>query len=432
MTIIKTTTSVCPSCLEKVPATVSVEEGRVLLTKTCSEHGDSRALLARDVNFYYPSNSDGCSTGGCCMLNHSCSLIFELTDKCNLSCPTCFAASSPDKSWFLPVEDFEAQLDRLLEAGKTESDVVQLSGGEPTVHPEIERIIALCFDKGIDKVYLSTNGIRMGKEPDFVARLGKWADRLNIYLQMDGLTDAPYEQLRGAKGLLPIKQRAIKALLDTGIYVMPVMTVTPGVNDQEVGEVVRFGLDHHPQMDTVMLQPAMYAGRYTNDQPFERFTVGDMVRLVEEQTDGLFTSADFGPIPCSDPNCFSMAVGLVPEPGRLIPVSRYFPPYETWTNADVAERIERFRDQLPHKMVESIADDELVDQLLDLLTDGDSEKVVLNKTGSFFAVAIKPFMDAHTYDQDRVDKCCVHVVDRQGEPVSLCEYNTIRRPQGLL
>jgi len=176
----------------------------------------------------------------------------------------------------------------------------------------------------------------------------------------------------------------------------------------------------------------MYAGRYEQDMPFQRLTVGDVAKIVEEQTDGLFSIEDFGPIPCSDPNCFSMAVGLKQAGEKMIPVSRYFPPFETWAKPEIAAQIDKLRDKLPHNMLESLADDAVVEQLLDVLTGDIKEPLNLERTDQFFIVAIKPFMDAHTYDQDRIDKCCVHIVDRAGVPVSLCEYNTVRRPKGLL
>jgi uncharacterized radical SAM superfamily Fe-S cluster-containing enzyme len=123
-----------------------------------------------------------------------------------------------------------------------------------------------------------------------------------------------------------------------------------------------------------------------------------------------------------------MAVGLK-RGDRVIPISRYFPRFDTWNEPDVAKQVARFADRLPQNMIDVLAEDDLLDELLDLLASGDDENVDWQDYKSFFLVGIKPFMDAHTYDQDRVDRCCVHVVDREGEPVSLCEYNTLRRPR---
>jgi 7,8-dihydro-6-hydroxymethylpterin dimethyltransferase len=434
---IKETTSVCSTCLTKVPALVFEEENAAYLEKTCPEHGKERALLASDVRHYYRSGKGekgGCGPAGCGVLNnHSCTMIFEITEHCNLSCPTCFAASSPEQTWRMGLDEFETKLDRLVAAGKRDADIVQLSGGEPTTHPDLEKMVDLCFEKGIAKVYINSNGIRFGKEPELLERLAKHKENLQIYLQFDGTRPTTYDALRGAKGLFDLKMKALDNAIANGIYVLPVMAVTRDVNMDEIGTVLRLLLERHPHLNGVMLQPAFYAGRYLNEQhQQERVTISDIISEVEEQTKGMFTAADFGPIPCSDPNCFSLAVGMVSD-GKVIPISRYFPSFDTWEDEGVAERIASITDKMPQNMLDELADDELVDQLLDMLTQGgDDGEVGLRDYRDFFIVGIKPFMDAATFDQDRVEKCCTHVIDREGNPVSLCEYNTIRRPKGLV
>lgn len=431
MKLLKTTTSVCPRCLAKVPARVVERDGQVFLNKTCPTHGDEEALLASDARLYWNAAASECGTSGCCTLGHSCTLIFEITERCNLECPTCFSASSPEKTWQMPFAEFERKLSALLDGGRKDADMVQLSGGEPTIHPDLERMVALCFERGVRKVYVNTNGVRLGKEPELARRLAAidaGRDRLQFYLQLDGFEERTHELIRGARGLSPLKQKAIENLLDAGLYALPVMTVTRGVNLDEIGAVVRFMVERHPRMNTVILQPAFYAGRYDNERLVRRLTTAEVAHEVARQTD-LFSVEDFGPIPCSHPNCFALAVGLVKD-GKVIPVSRYFPRFETWREPEVAPMVARFADKLPQHMLDTLGDDALIDSLLDLLAGGD-DTIDWADHKSFVLVGIKPFMDAHTYDQDRVDRCCVHVVDRAGQPVSLCEYNTLRRPRGL-
>ncbi len=429
---IKTTTSVCPRCLIKVPAAAVFErEGQVFMKKTCPEHGDEEAWLASDARLYFSAgNGDGAS--GCCALGHSCTMIFEITERCNLTCPTCFTASSPQETWQMSFDEFERKLDRQLAAGRGDADLVQISGGEPTLHPDLPRMIALCFARGVRKVYVNTNGVRLGREPDFahfLAEAAGDAERLQFYLQFDGFEERTHSLIRGARGLSPLKLKAIDNLLAAGLYPLPVMTVTRGINLEEIGAVVRLVIDRHPRMNTVILQPAFYSGRYENPRLFERLTSAEVAHEVARQT-GLFAVEDFGPIPCGDPNCFTLAVGLMKD-GRLIPVSRYFPRIETWQRPEVAPLIRRFTDKMPQTMLDVLGEDELVDSLLDLLADGDGD-IDWSDHRNFVLIGIKPFMDAHTYDQDRVNRCCVHVIDRAGNPVSLCEYNALRRPRGLL
>jgi 7,8-dihydro-6-hydroxymethylpterin dimethyltransferase len=429
---IKTTTSVCAQCLKKVPAIVFERENQVFLKKECPKHGPAEALLASDSAFYFydAKTKASCGPSGC-SLGHSCTLMFEVTEKCNLTCPTCFTASSPHETWSLAFEDFTQQLDQLLFTRK-DADVVQFSGGEPTIHPDIERMIQYAFDRGVRRVFLNTNGVRLGKDKAFAAGLGKIRKNhdLQLYLQFDGLRDSTSSLIRGRLGLSEVKRRALENAFEQGIFVFPVMAVTRGINMDEVGDVIRFALQHHPKINTVMLQPAFYAGRYEHEKKEDRMTVGEVAKLVEEQTGGMFTRADFGPIPCSDPNCFALAVGLVRN-GEVTPISRYFPKHETWSNSDMSARIAKFADKLPQNLVDTFQEDAMIDTLLDLFETPD-EKIDWGSYKNFFMIAVKPFMDAHTYDQDRVDACCVHVIDRQGLPVSLCEYNTLRRPQGLL
>jgi len=431
---LKTTSSRCPHCLDSVPASVVQRDGRVYLQKSCPTHGEEEVLLASDASMYWNADAaagPGCGTG-CCSVNHSCTLIFEITERCNLTCPTCFAGSSPQHTWHLPLEQFTTQLDRLLAAGKGDSDMVQLSGGEPTVHPDLERMVEICFERGVQKVYINTNGVRLGVEPDLARRLAAidgGRDRLQFYLQFDGSEEETYAKIRGARGLLSIKRKAIANATEAGLYVLPVMTVTRGINLHEIGAVFDLVREHHPRMNTLMLQPAFYSGRYENDRA-DRLTMSEVAHEVVRQTGGVFSLDDFGPIPCSHPACFAMAAGLVHD-GRVIPVSRYFPRFESWEEPDVAEMVARFSDRMPTHMLRDIAEEDMIETLLDLLT-GDDDSKNWSDYRNFIMVGIKPFMDAHSYDQDRIDRCCVHMVDRACEPVSFCEYNAVRRPQGLL
>lgn len=426
---IKTTTSVCSECLERVPARVDIVDGEVWLRKRCRSHGEQRALLASDRSHYWEPARDDKVCGGCCMTAHSCTLIFEITERCNLTCPTCFTASSPKLGWRTSVDEFCEKLDRLLENGKHDADIVQLSGGEPTVHPELERIIEACFERGVRRVYLNTNGVRLASDAAFAERLAELGgERLQIYFQLDGFRERTHSLIRGSARLGEIKARAVDRALSAGLYVLPVMTVTRGINLDEVGAVIRFALERHPAMNSVILQPAFYAGRYENDRLERRLTVAELAAEVERQT-GLFERRDFGPLPCSHPNCFALAVALM-NSGKAIPVSRYFPRFDSWTQPDVAELIARAADKMPQTLLADYSEDETVERLLGLLS-ADDDGIDYSDYKSFFMVGIKPFMDAHSYDQDRVDRCCVHVVDRAGLPVSLCEYNVLRRPRGL-
>ena len=450
-TLIKSTTSLCPTCVARIPADVFERDNRVFMDKTCPEHGSFSALLASDARHYYVADENVEKLACCCgpsqhcgdqVENHSCNMLIEITQSCNLTCPTCYAGSSPQNKSFMSVEDFTKLIDQLLEQGKGNADLIQLSGGEPTIHPKFFELVEIALDKGINQVYINTNGIRLAKA-EFAERLASYGSRVSTYLQFDGFKEEVLATLRGRGDLLDVKLKAADHCERLKLNTVPVMTLTRGINDDEVGKFLDFATSRPNSIRKVMIQPAMYSGRYDNPRLIERLTLGDVVKLISEQTDGLFIDDDFTPIPCSDPNCFSMAAALR-GPEGLIPVSRYLPKYEDWADeanrhliaavSDTFDSAAGFSDLLTNVAaaggLENL-DEDKVDELLDIMETMPNDETTENWDG-MFAIGIKPFMDAYTYDQDRIDKCSVHIIAQDGTPVSFCEYNAINRPSGQL
>lgn len=434
------------------------------MDKSCDQHGRFSALLSSDIKHYFepleqPLQGKSCCGSSCgqpasgsepmdesaAWVNHSCTILIEITERCNLTCPTCFAGSSPQHSNMMELEEFTRQVDKLVAGGKSGSDMIQLSGGEPTIHPQFMEMIELLFDRGFKKVCINSNGIKLA-QAGFVSKL---ADRkkafpdaeLFVYLQFDGFEENTYQALRGRADLLETKRKALALCEANNISIHPVMTLTRGINDHEVGDFIQLAVDT-PELKNVVIQPAMYSGRYDNPRLQKRLTLADTVELVCEQF-GVFSADDFMPIPCSDPNCFGMAVAFRTASG-LIPVSRYFPRYKDWGSDAARELIDAFTDTIngPGAFSEAIRwassngqigdalgelEDTQVNELLDALVDAQSDsKGVWDR---LLTISIKPFMDAYTYDQDRIDQCCVHILDKEGNPVSFCEFNAINRPQ---
>jgi uncharacterized radical SAM superfamily Fe-S cluster-containing enzyme len=346
----------------------------------------------------------------------------------------------------MSVGKFTEIVDGLLKQGKGDADLIQLSGGEPTIHPEFFEILEIALDKGIKQVYINTNAIKLSRR-EFAQRVAGYGSRVSVYLQFDGFKESTYRSLRGRADLLETKIRAADLCEELGINTVPTMTLTREINDDEVGKFIAWASSRPNSIRKVMIQPAMYSGRYDNPRLIQRMTVADVVEEICDQTDGTFSAEDFTPIPCSDPNCFSLAVALRSNDG-LMPISRYLPRYRQWTSpanqqmiaavSDTFDSAGSFAD-LMSKVVASDAlqglDDAALDALLDIieqLPEGAADSHDSQNWNGMFAIGIKPFMDAYSYDQDRIDKCCVHIISADGRPVSFCQYNAVNRPTGNL
>ncbi|MCH6255147.1 radical SAM protein [Puniceicoccaceae bacterium K14] len=454
--LVKRTESICPSCLQKIDADVYARDGQVWMDKECAEHGHFSALLSNDIQTYLVSaavknrgaSGCGCESGGCgapvskdsAVDNHSCTLMVEITQKCNLTCPTCYAASSPQNDDFLRLDKYRELLDTLREKEHGDADVLQISGGEPTLHPDMLEMVDIAYEKGFKQVYVNTNGIKLSQRK-YAETLAASKNPIYIYLQFDGLDSKTYAALRGSERLSDVKQRALKNCEDLGIEAIPIMTLTKGINDSEVEAFLNVALSSSA-VNKVMIQPAMYSGRYVNPRRLDRLTASDTIDLIVEQS-GVFTKEDFTPIPCGDPNCFRMALAIRTESG-LVPVSRYFPTYDQWQDEFVAKELESVSDtfdnaeglssmlawSVEHGAISKLEEDK-IDELLEAVALASIGKGSAGWRG-LFAIGIKPFMDAYTYDQDRIDDCCAHIASQDGEPISFCQYNAINRAKGEL
>ena len=315
------TMSVCPVCLTRIPAVKIVgADGNIYMEKKCWEHGSFRTLIWEgDLESYVnwsagDSNTPvtpvrareaerGCPNDcGLCQ-NHErdgCCVLLELTNRCNLSCPVCFASAGEQTPHDLSVEEIGKQYDLLMEHGGPFN--IQLSGGEPTMRDDLDKIIALGKEKGFTFFQLNTNGIRLAREGGYAAHLAK-AGVSVVFLQFDGLDDEIYQTLRGA-ALTGTKLRAIENCKAAGLPVVLVPTVAPGVNDHALGDILRFALAHAPHVRGVHIQPISYFGRCGLEAPEKRLTIPAVLRRIEAQMEGLMKASDFGGGGAESPYCF--------------------------------------------------------------------------------------------------------------------------------
>ncbi len=330
------TKSICPVCKAVIDAEVNIRDNRVFLRKRCPDHGRFEALVYSDAELYMrqlrfnkPGTlplefqtevKDGCPLDcGMCPEHkqHSCLGLIEVNTNCNLDCPICFADSGhqPD-GYSLTREHVAFMLDTFV-AAEGCPEVIQFSGGEPTIHPEIVDFVAMAQERGIGRVMINTNGIRLAKDRRFVAELAHL--KPDIYLQFDGFELETHMAIRG-QDLRETKQRALEACAEAGLEVTLVAAIERGVNEDELGAIVRFGVTH-PAVRAVAFQPVTHSGRHVAFDPLERLTNADVTRLICEQIPEWFVLDDFVPVPCCFPSCRSMSYMLVDGNG-VIPFTR--------------------------------------------------------------------------------------------------------------
>jgi hypothetical protein len=432
-----TTKSLCPRCLRLVDAKIVSREGRVWFRKRCPEHGEIEDFVCSDVRWYdrheldEPAKAarlhatavkDGCPYDcGLCPEHeqHTCVGLAEITSACNLECPMCYAESGPrGKHW--DWETYARVVDRFV-AQEGEPDVLQLSGGEPTIHPEIVRMVEYACAKPIQVVMINTNGIRIANDAAFVRSLARFRDRLEIYLQFDGFRDETHRRLRG-EPLASVKTRALDALAEHGIRSTLVCTVQHGVNLDELGAIVKLGLSR-PWVRGASFQPATYVGRHVDPKDLEnRTTSPDVVKALVAQTDGLFRDSDFLPVPCAHPNCHLMTY-VYRGGGQAVPVSRFL---DLRNNADLVANTLVYTPQKARALVEAyLKRAECCDPSgARFVESALAEKL----TGAeVFRITVTAFLDRHTFDVRRVMKCCIGFLLPSGHTVPFCAYNTLYR-----
>ncbi|MBS0216558.1 MAG: radical SAM protein [Proteobacteria bacterium] len=438
--------SVCGTCLRRVEATILIKDDRVYMDKWCPQHGEQRVLIADDVDYYrrcrevfikppeLPRRFNTQRHWGCpydCGLcpehmQHSCLTLVEVTDNCNLRCPICYADSGPHRPGYRDFATIEAMLDAIV-ANEGEPDVVQISGGEPTLHPGFFDILDAAKARPIKHLMVNTNGLRIAKEPAFVERLASYMPGFELYLQFDSLRDEVHQVLRGAK-LREIRLQALKALNRHGISTTLVVTVKKGLNDHELGEIIDFALTQ-PCVRGVTFQPIQNAGRTENYDPArDRLTLSEVRRRILEQCP-LFKPEDLIPVPCH-PDSLAMAYALKVD-GRLMPLTGMVPPQvliEGGRNSIVLEKDSGLHEAIFKLFATNHSPESQACSLSDLLC---CLPQVMAPEGldyrNVFRVLIMDFIDAESFDLRSVKKSCVHIAQPDGTIVPFDTYNLFYR-----
>lgn len=339
---------------------------------------------------------------------HSCLTIVEVTDRCNLACPTCYANSAPNYGRHRTLEEIEKMFDTVV-ANEGEPDVVQISGGEPTVHPEFFKILDIAKSKPIKHLMLNTNGIRIAKDIKFVETLASYMPDFEIYLQFDSFKPEVLEKLRG-EDLTEVRKKAIEHLNQFNISTTLVITLQKGENDDEIGQIIEYALQQKC-VRGVTFQPTQVAGRNDNyDDDFGRITLTEVRRKIYEQYP-LFTPQDLIPVPCN-PDALCMAYALKID-GEVFPMTHLINPEDLLNNSKntiVFEHDEKLKTHMLNLFSTGISVDcaeTEMNELMCCLPRVQSDTLNYN---NLFRILIMNFMDAHDFDVRAVKKSCVHIV----------------------
>ncbi|MCL8008160.1 radical SAM protein [Gelidibacter japonicus] len=423
------TLSLCHVCLKRVDAKIVFENGNVYMLKRCNEHGNSKVLIADDIEYYKnirnynkPSETPyifntkthyGCPYDcGLCPDHeqHSCLSIVEVTDRCNLTCPTCYAGSSPTFGRHRTLEEIKKMLDVIVKNEK-EPDVVQISGGEPTIHPQFFEILDYAKTLPIRHLMLNTNGIKIAKDKAFAARLKTYAPDFEIYLQFDSFEDSVLRELRGAD-LAAIRQQALDNLNELNLSTTLVVTLQKGLNDHEIGKIIDFALKQKC-VRGVTLQPTQIAGRLEHFNPeTDRMTLTEVRRKILEQTE-VFNGDDLLPVPC---NPDALVMGYALKLGdEVFPLTRYINPNDLLDNSK--NTIVYEQDEMLHgKMIELFSTgnsvevaEENLKSIMCCLPNIEAPNLGYD---NLFRVIIMQFIDAYNFDVRAIKKSCVHIVNK--------------------
>jgi len=470
--MIKETKSLCPECLEVLDATIYEKDGKVYMKKTCQKHGEYNELYWSDYDQYMRVEKlkregsglenprtqvdKGCPQDcGICPnhKSHTGLAIIDVTNRCNLRCPVCFANAAAAGYVYEPTREQIGEMIRNLRQNKpVPATALQFSGGEPTIREDLPELVQMAKELGFRHVEVNTNGIRLAQSVDYCKSLNE-AGVSTVYLQFDGLTDDVYKFSRGVD-LLETKMKAIQNLREAGVdSIVLVVTLVKGVNDHQIGDIINFAVENFDVIRCVNVQPVSLCGRLPEKEREKmRITIPDFMRLCEEQTNGKVKVEDFYPVPTvvpiaqamgavknkryteftAHPHC-GMATYLFVEDGEITPITHYGnvdkfiktmeKVYEEAQKGHVTRAKIRLLGAIRH-----VKFGLLRKYLLPILKTGSYEALgeLQRKT---LLLSSMHFMDPYNFDLERVQSCCIHYAVPDGRIIPFCTMNSIHRPE---
>lgn len=411
------TTALCPQCLRELKAQVYADDdGVVWMERTCPDHGLTATRMWNDSDHYEWVRTHGFPKVAPPAFNHGASapcpfscgtcsrherrgtlLEIEVTRNCNLHCPVCFMDSQTGED-DPTLEEIGAMYDTIAHAVGTDG-AVQLTGGEPTTRPDLADIILMGRQKGFWGIELNTNGLVIAQRPGYLEGLVA-AGLTGVFLSFDGLTGDVYEGTCG-RDILDVKLRAVQRCRECGMQVVLSVAVVSGLNDGQLGDILRFACENSDVVAGIALQPAFTSGRFDVER-IESMSSGDVIFAMADQSDGLIERYDFWPLGTSHPLC-DTGVFLLHDPDHATHSSGFVPATQLLTQEEYREN---FSPDSPQGSV-----------FLDILHKKGIE------TSDGLSLIVMNYMDAATMDTQRLRECSMMVTTPSGKSLPFCSYH---------
>ncbi|HET6421081.1 MAG TPA: radical SAM protein [Geobacteraceae bacterium] len=437
--ILAETESLCPICLAKIPAFRESCGNGVFLRKSCPDHGEFRTIIWRGASDFsgwkrpsanvrngicHTESRNGCPFDcGLCPQHrkNACTAVIEITSRCNLNCPVCFADSGSCREPDPDLETIDGMYRSVLRTYGPEI-ILQLSGGEPTIRNDLPYVVETGRALGFSFIQVNTNGLRIAEEKTYARDL-KSAGVSSVFLQFDGTEDGIYRKLRGRE-LFDRKRMAIELCANNGIGVVLVATLVPGVNVHNIGDILDFALEHVPWVRGVHFQPVGYLGRFPRSpENGDRLTLPDIMLAIQEQTQGRMRVTDFTPPGWENSLCSFHGSFLSLPGGGLQAVSGRGSAGCCCDEGGEGRAVsftarqwsapQPLQDEKPGNGA-CCASETSPDSL-----DGFLEMVRTR----MLSVSCMAFQDAWSLDLERARDCCIHVVAPDGRMIPFCLYN---------
>ncbi len=465
MTPIHTTTSLCRVCKNAVPAEVVEERGQVWMHKRCPQHGPQQVMLSPNPAWYRKTRavelppappprtavpiSHGCpfDCGPCAGHSQRVRLpVVTITSACNLDCPICYVHNKNQDAYFMSREEFLDVLAHLRKDSGGDIDLVNLTGGEPTLHPQLFEFLELAQAAGVHRVSLCTNGLRLARDEDYVRRLA--ALKARIALSFDTFDRHADHLLQGAN-VLPAKLRCLELLAAHGVDTTLIPVMTRGVNDHEIGRILELGLSY-PNVRHIEVHTITYTGQSgvnfqsdVQNPRSGRISMYEVLEQIQATTGGLLQPSDYVPSPCAHPLCYQIAYLLTDTGGGPpIPLTRLIPPavlYDCLGDHLYIEPSRKLEEAMRAGVEELWASEapeaeralKVVKRLLaEVFPSAGStsrEAALRALERSAKAVYVHSHMDEETFDTERIAACCDSNCYADGRQVPVCSYNVLYR-----